>query len=84
MSVMEVHGISVNAESLFAVVIVTKLISVAVVRTLTTDDSALIFVYDSDMRQQSKILYRFRIALIKLLVSKFSSCRAMSIVSLLI
>jgi hypothetical protein len=48
-SVMEVHCISVNAESLFAVVTVTKLISVAIVRTLTTDDSAVMFVYDYDI-----------------------------------
>jgi hypothetical protein len=80
-SVMEVLCISVYAESLSAVVTVRKLISVAIVRILTTDDSALMFDYDYDMCKQSTLLYRLRIPLIKLLVSNFSFCRAMSAVS---
>jgi hypothetical protein len=80
----EVHCISVNTESLFAVVTVRKLISVAIVRTLTTDDSAVMFVYDYDTCQESKLLYRLMFSLVKLLVSECSLCRAMSAVSPLI
>jgi hypothetical protein len=47
-SVMEVHCISVNAESLLAVVTFRKLISIAIVQTLTIDDSAVMFVCDYD------------------------------------
>jgi hypothetical protein len=50
------NGMTVNAETLFAVVTVRKLISVAIVRTLTTDDSALMFADDYDMCQQNKLL----------------------------
>jgi hypothetical protein len=47
---------TVNAETLFTVVTVRKLISVAIVRKLTTDDSALMFVDDYDMCKQSNDL----------------------------
>jgi hypothetical protein len=49
-------GMTVCTDALSAVVTVRKLISVAIVRTLTTDDSALMFVDDYDMCQQSKFL----------------------------
>jgi hypothetical protein len=43
-------------ETLFAVITVRKLRSVEIVWTLMTDDSALMFVDEHDMCQQSKLL----------------------------
>jgi hypothetical protein len=68
---IEVQCLSVNAKTLSSVVTFTKLKYVAIVRTLTTDGSALMFVYDCYMCQQSKLVHRFILPSISTIMSSY-------------